>query len=48
MKKRFYIRPKTKIFELKTRTILMTSGLTATRKNYGTASTEDDTEQTWE
>ena len=48
MKKRFYIRPMTKIIELKTRTILMTSGLSANRKGYGKASIEDGTEQTWE
>jgi len=37
-----------KIFELKTRTILMISGVSATRNGYGEASVEDETEQTWE
>ena len=37
-----------KIFELKTRTILMISGVSATRQSYGTADESDETIQTWE
>jgi len=48
MKKRFYIRPKMKIFELKTSTLLIGSGLSATRQSYGTADESDETIQTWE
>ena len=34
MKKKIYSRPKTKVFELKTRTILMTSGFETKNRDY--------------
>ncbi len=34
MKKKLYISPRTKVFELKTRTILMTSGFETKNRDY--------------
>ncbi len=47
-KKRLFIKPKIKVFEIQPRQLLTTSGVESTRRSYGTASEEEGTELTWE
>ena len=48
MNKKDYQRPTTKVVQLRHAGMLMTSGVGAMRSGYGTASTDDGTEETWE
>ena len=48
MNKKDYLRPTMKVVQLRHAGMLMTSGVEATRSGYGTASTNDGTEETWE
>ena len=48
MNKKDYQRPTTKVVKLQHAGMLMTSGVGAMRSGYGTASTDDGTEETWE
>jgi len=46
--KKEYKNPTTQVVGLQHTGMLMTSGIDATRSGYGTASTGDNTEQTWD
>ena len=51
LKKKYYQRPTMKVFELKLHKQIMVnsgSGIKSYRSNYGTASTDDNTEQIWD
>ena len=49
MKRKDYEKPTMKIVELQHQSYLLTtSGVQSERRGYGTASTDDDTEQTWD
>ena len=49
MKKKYYTQPTIKVVKINFhRFLLVGSGVNASRSGYGTAKTDDDTEQTWE
>ena len=48
MKTKVYQKPTMKVVQLRHAGMLMTSGVGAMRSGYGTASTDDGTEETWE
>jgi len=48
MNKKDYQKPTMQVVQLRHAGMLMTSGVGATRSGYGTASTEDGTEDTWD
>ena len=48
MKRKDYTKPTMKVVMLRHAGMLMTSGVGAMRSGYGTASTDDGTEETWE
>ena len=48
MKKKYYTRPTMRVVKINLQRFLMQSGVSASRRDYGTASAKDGTEQTWE
>ena len=48
MNRKDYQTPTMKVVQLRHAGMLMTSGVKAMRSGYGTASTDDGTEETWE
>ena len=48
MKRKDYKKPAMQVVKLQQQGMLMESGVGASRSSYGTASTEDNTEQTWD
>jgi hypothetical protein len=48
MSRKIYQKPTTMVVQFRHAGMLMTSGVGAMRSGYGTASTDDGTEETWE